>query len=222
MRTKQYRNRQWQTYAINTASPAHTTLNYGNESTYSLLYNLFADRELGLNLVPQHVYDIQSAYYPTVALTYGKLFSRIHGLCRPTPFSPLPLKNTHISSQPIPFKSSPFEIIVDSYEPHRRPSRHPPLIHKTRLATSLRRHCQARYTQHVHLKDSRLDQSNADGTSYDRSLHGKQWIVSTLLPTSYSVCEVPTGCTRYPVGDTFIARPAVGGVFGLLALESAP
>ena len=36
-----------------------------------LLYNLYCDRELGLNLVPQWVYDMQSAFYPTVANTYG-------------------------------------------------------------------------------------------------------------------------------------------------------
>lgn len=36
-----------------------------------LLYNLFGDRELGLNLVPQSVYDMQSAFYPTVEEQYG-------------------------------------------------------------------------------------------------------------------------------------------------------
>jgi hypothetical protein len=36
-----------------------------------LLYNLYADRLLGLNLVPQSIYDMQSAFYPTVAQTYG-------------------------------------------------------------------------------------------------------------------------------------------------------
>ena len=47
------------------------------QSTYKLnlpkglLYNLFSDRELGLNLVPQSVYDMQSAFYPTVEEEYG-------------------------------------------------------------------------------------------------------------------------------------------------------
>jgi hypothetical protein len=36
-----------------------------------LLYNLYADRLLGLNLVPQSIYEMQSAFYPTVAQTYG-------------------------------------------------------------------------------------------------------------------------------------------------------
>ena len=39
--------------------------------TSGLLYNLYADRLLGLNLVPQSIYDMQSAFYPTVAQTYG-------------------------------------------------------------------------------------------------------------------------------------------------------
>ena len=36
-----------------------------------LLYNLYGDKELGLNLVPQSVYDMQSAFYPTVEEAYG-------------------------------------------------------------------------------------------------------------------------------------------------------
>jgi hypothetical protein len=39
--------------------------------TLGLLYNLYADRLLGLNLVPQSIYEMQSAFYPTVAQTYG-------------------------------------------------------------------------------------------------------------------------------------------------------
>ena len=67
---------QWQTLALtsnttNATALPHTTLNYGNESTYSLLYNLFADAELGLYLVPESIYAAQSAFYPSVASTYG-------------------------------------------------------------------------------------------------------------------------------------------------------
>lgn len=40
-------------------------------SCTGLLYNLFADAQLGLNLVPQSVYDMQSNFYPTVENTYG-------------------------------------------------------------------------------------------------------------------------------------------------------
>lgn len=36
-----------------------------------LLYNLYADRLLGLGLVPQSIYDMQDAFYPTVAQDYG-------------------------------------------------------------------------------------------------------------------------------------------------------
>ena len=63
---------QWETYGINnvTTTP-HAELSYGNASSYVLLYNLYADAELGLQLVPQSVYDMQSAFYPTVFNKYG-------------------------------------------------------------------------------------------------------------------------------------------------------
>ena len=63
---------QWQQLGINTAAnPPHATLSYGANDTHGLLYNIFADKELGLGLIPQSVYDIQSAFYPTVFNTYG-------------------------------------------------------------------------------------------------------------------------------------------------------
>ncbi|KZM27291.1 catalytic [Ascochyta rabiei] len=62
----------WQTLGINTAAdPPHAVLNYGNTSTWGLLYNLYNDKLLNTNLVPQDVYDMQSAFYPTVKETYG-------------------------------------------------------------------------------------------------------------------------------------------------------
>ncbi|PLB52445.1 glutaminase GtaA [Aspergillus steynii IBT 23096] len=62
----------WQTLGIaHNADPPHTTLSYGSNQSHGLLYNLYADRELGLNLVPQSVYDMQSKFYPTVQNTYG-------------------------------------------------------------------------------------------------------------------------------------------------------
>ncbi|EME49235.1 hypothetical protein DOTSEDRAFT_58479 [Dothistroma septosporum NZE10] len=62
----------WQKLGINyNANPPHTTFKYGNASSYSLLYNLYSDRELGLQLVPQSVYDMQSNFYPTKFNTYG-------------------------------------------------------------------------------------------------------------------------------------------------------
>ncbi|KAK3070547.1 hypothetical protein LTR53_010284 [Teratosphaeriaceae sp. CCFEE 6253] len=62
---------QWQTLGLTNTSTPHAELSYGNASSYVLLYNLFADAELGLDLVPQSVYDMQSAFYPTVFDTYG-------------------------------------------------------------------------------------------------------------------------------------------------------
>ena len=62
----------WQDLAINRdAAVPHTTLSYGDADSHGLLYNLYADRLLGLNFVPQSVYDMQSAFYPTVALEHG-------------------------------------------------------------------------------------------------------------------------------------------------------
>ena len=85
---------QWQGFGIAMdATPPHTTLGYGLNDTHGrfsshgtkadrctnrcllllpgLLYNLYGDRELNLGLVPQSVYDMQSAFYPTVELEYG-------------------------------------------------------------------------------------------------------------------------------------------------------
>lgn len=63
---------QWQVYGIAAdANPPHTTLGYGLNDTHGLLYNLYGDKELALNLVPQSVYDMQSSFYPTVAEPYG-------------------------------------------------------------------------------------------------------------------------------------------------------
>lgn len=62
----------WQTYGTaQDATPPHTTLSYGMNDTHGLLYNLYGDQELGLKLVPQSVYDMQSHFYATVNFTYG-------------------------------------------------------------------------------------------------------------------------------------------------------
>lgn len=63
----------WQVLGIN-KNPGglpHTSLAYGDSQSHGLLYNIWADLELGLNLVPKSVYDMQSAWYPTVAAKYG-------------------------------------------------------------------------------------------------------------------------------------------------------
>ena len=63
---------QWQTLGIaHDANPPHTTLAYGMNDTHGLLYNLYADKLLNLNFVPQSVYDMQSAFYPNVEQKYG-------------------------------------------------------------------------------------------------------------------------------------------------------
>jgi hypothetical protein len=63
---------QWQTLGINSAdSPPHTTLAYGNTSSHGLLYNLYADSLLQTHLVPRSVYEMQSAFYPTIAEAFG-------------------------------------------------------------------------------------------------------------------------------------------------------
>ncbi|KAL1966154.1 hypothetical protein VTN77DRAFT_4706 [Rasamsonia byssochlamydoides] len=63
---------QWQTLGVaHDANPPHSTLSYGQNATWGLLYNLFADKELNLGLVPQSVYDMQSTFYRTVSNQYG-------------------------------------------------------------------------------------------------------------------------------------------------------
>ncbi|KAG9236431.1 hypothetical protein BJ875DRAFT_482256 [Amylocarpus encephaloides] len=63
---------QWQTLGVaQDAHPPHTTLGYGLNDTHGLLYNLYGDKELALNLVPQSVYDMQSNFYPTIVEAYG-------------------------------------------------------------------------------------------------------------------------------------------------------
>ncbi|KAH9214693.1 hypothetical protein DL95DRAFT_425499 [Leptodontidium sp. 2 PMI_412] len=53
------------------ANPPHTNLAYQDRDSHGLLYNLYGDVLLGLNLVPESIYNMQSTFYPTVAQTYG-------------------------------------------------------------------------------------------------------------------------------------------------------
>ncbi|KAI1194718.1 glutaminase GtaA [Nemania serpens] len=65
--------KQWQDLGINkAANPPHTTLSYGDADSHGLLYNLYANSLLGFDydFVPKSVYDMQSNFYPTVALKY--------------------------------------------------------------------------------------------------------------------------------------------------------
>ncbi|KAK5992210.1 Glutaminase A [Cladobotryum mycophilum] len=62
----------WSLHGINRAqNPPHSLLQYDNANTFGLLYNLYADKALGLNLVPQSVYDMQSDFYLTKQNKYG-------------------------------------------------------------------------------------------------------------------------------------------------------
>ncbi|CAN8106452.1 unnamed protein product [Discula destructiva] len=73
----------WIEYAVNNASkPPHTMLNYNNLTSSGLLYNLYADRLLGLNFVPSSIYTMQSNFYPTVALAYGVPLDTRHDLVK--------------------------------------------------------------------------------------------------------------------------------------------
>jgi hypothetical protein len=70
----------WQTLGLNTASsPPHSTLAYNNASSHGLLYNLYADALLQTHLVPRAVYEMQSAFYPTIAEAFGVPLDTRHG-----------------------------------------------------------------------------------------------------------------------------------------------
>ncbi|CZT51621.1 probable glutaminase A [Rhynchosporium secalis] len=62
----------WQDLAVvKNANPPHTNLAYQDPQSHGLLYNLYGDALLGLNLVPKSIYSMQSTFYPSVAQTYG-------------------------------------------------------------------------------------------------------------------------------------------------------
>ncbi|KAK3316675.1 hypothetical protein B0H66DRAFT_301362 [Apodospora peruviana] len=62
----------WKGLGINTAAdPPHTTLSYGDNSSHGLLYNIYADKLLDLKFIDQPIFDMQSKFYPTIALEYG-------------------------------------------------------------------------------------------------------------------------------------------------------
>lgn len=81
----------WEQYAmVYTAAFPHANLDFQDDTSHGthplmnesyceiyadnskgLLYNLYADKLLGLNFVPESIYDIQSEFYPSVANTYG-------------------------------------------------------------------------------------------------------------------------------------------------------
>lgn len=65
----QYLN-QWEIFAID-PDEQHTLLAYQWRSSWGLLYNTYPDKLFGLNFIPQRIYDMQSAWYPTVSQIFG-------------------------------------------------------------------------------------------------------------------------------------------------------
>ncbi|KAH6989708.1 hypothetical protein BKA56DRAFT_576247 [Ilyonectria sp. MPI-CAGE-AT-0026] len=62
----------WYEHGINDdADPKHSMLQYDNPDSHGLLYNIYLDKLLGLDFIPQFVYDMQSDFYLTVQNKYG-------------------------------------------------------------------------------------------------------------------------------------------------------
>jgi hypothetical protein len=61
---------QWQKLATSTTGN-HLTLAYGQDASWGMAYNLWADKHLGTNLFPQSIYENQTAWYSTVFQAYG-------------------------------------------------------------------------------------------------------------------------------------------------------
>ncbi|KAL0573007.1 hypothetical protein V5O48_008953 [Marasmius crinis-equi] len=61
---------QWQGFAKSKTGP-HLTLDYNDDASWGLSYNLLSDKLLKLNLFPQSVYDMQTSWYNTVAQPFG-------------------------------------------------------------------------------------------------------------------------------------------------------
>ncbi|KAJ7765010.1 hypothetical protein DFH07DRAFT_371236 [Mycena maculata] len=68
---------QWQNFATSTTG-AHLTLNYNNESSWGLSYNLFGDKLLGLGLFPASVYAEQTEWYASHANEFGLILDTRH------------------------------------------------------------------------------------------------------------------------------------------------
>ncbi|KAG6831146.1 hypothetical protein H0H92_012571 [Tricholoma furcatifolium] len=63
-------SRGWQALS-GASSGKHLTFNYGNPSSWGLTYNLYVDKLLKLNLIPDSVYEMQTMWYKSVALPFG-------------------------------------------------------------------------------------------------------------------------------------------------------
>ncbi|KAG6011363.1 hypothetical protein E4U54_008121 [Claviceps lovelessii] len=60
----------WTEHGVNKEA-GHTMLQYDNKNTYGLLYNIYPDKVLGLDFIPQAIYDMQSDFYLKSQKKYG-------------------------------------------------------------------------------------------------------------------------------------------------------
>jgi len=61
---------QWQDMACS-SDKSHLTLSYGDNPSWGLMYNLYADKLLGTNLFPDSIYEMQTNWYSTQKTQYG-------------------------------------------------------------------------------------------------------------------------------------------------------
>ncbi|EMD40769.1 hypothetical protein CERSUDRAFT_111353 [Gelatoporia subvermispora B] len=61
---------QWEQLATASGNN-HLTLTYGDDTSWGLAYNLYADILLNTSLVPAQIYEMQSSWYATVANQFG-------------------------------------------------------------------------------------------------------------------------------------------------------
>ncbi|KAG8715007.1 hypothetical protein FRC11_006163 [Ceratobasidium sp. 423] len=66
----------WQNFAH--SNEGHLTLNYGNASSWGLVYNLYSDKLLQFNLFPKSVYDMQTGWYGEMGAQYGVALDSRH------------------------------------------------------------------------------------------------------------------------------------------------
>ena len=69
--------KQWEGYVVG-SSEHHTLLSYQWCSGYGL-YNVYPDKLLGLSIIPEHIYAMQSDWYSTISQVFG--IGSIHGTC---------------------------------------------------------------------------------------------------------------------------------------------
>ncbi|KAK6366508.1 hypothetical protein LTS17_010594 [Exophiala oligosperma] len=71
----------WADFAID-PSGHHTMLAYQWRSSWGLLYNIFPARLFSLSIIPDFVFDMQCAWYPTVSQVFGVPLDNRHALTK--------------------------------------------------------------------------------------------------------------------------------------------